>query len=958
MLKGKTIYNKLIKTLLIFILSGYIFCFVKIVFAQEAPVWGENNEASIALEEETGLTKTDPRIIIVNIIRIFLGFLGVILVILVMYAGFLWMTAGGDENKITQSKTILKNSLIGLLIILSSYAIVSFVLRMLGSDNGEVRLAGEPVPSAYSYLGAANDHIIESHYPAREQKDVPKNTNIVITFREEMDINSIIDTKRTADVCGTTGNEKCINFSNIRIFKTSDGDGCINDDTCVSNVLDVTASSINNKIFVFNPAEHLNGSEEGEEYTVYLANGLKKKNGDSAFSAVDNYQWTFFVSNNLDLTPPMVASIFPFPDNGKDVEGISTEGIKAEWELVVNAMPLFKRDAIIGTAEKQEQQDTENIAWAVDSNAKISGTYNSAENAEFIITIYSENNNLKANIKLNNKYLADKTIVDNKLEDFFPGLTFERENMVAGNSWKINIDGKVEGNFITINNTKYIFGEDIKKDNNETLTSLSAKIAAMVNQKQSYEINARVDDTTNNKIILTAFMASQIANGWEMESSSQSISLTVKTSGADKNTGADIQKGGRLDWPINAVIQINFNEAIDPVSANYFIKIFEINNANESKIAGEFLFSNQYKTMEFKPANPCGFNSCGEAIFCLPEEKKLKIIIKAGELAANCADDGGCASRDNFLSCTTTGNTINLCQDSAGKNYPEAKFNSGVMDMCSNSLDGNKNEKAEGPGNGNTVNQSGKDYFNENDLMAICADGTKEIICSNDNKSNCDDTTNGCKYSDTAAVKDATERIAQMQQTQGDDYGWSFYTGDEMETGAPNIISRTPNQSSAGLDKSTPVTAEFDKLMMSSSLRSGAVDIIDKENVKTSHNCVNLNPKMIEISASKQEASASYVSYWVEKKDEDQEPDGYPDNTEAIIKHGDFDLESVYEGDIGSGVKDIYQNCYNPSSGPCPWTSTTLCRGCYSGVCDCSVTDCTSGKCEKCADSDEKCCVE
>ena len=357
--------------------------------------------------------------------------------------------------------------------------------------------------------------------------------------------------------------------------------------------------------------------------------------------------------------------------------------------------------------------------------------------------------------------------------------------------------------------------------------------------------------------------------------------------------------------------------------------------------------------MELKPAEPCGYNSCGEPRFCLPKNKQLIIKLQAGELAARCEDAGGCSSYDNFIKCNTDGNKI--CQDDSGKNYPEAEFNTGIMDMCSNSLDGNKNENAEGPGSGNTNNQSGKAPFNENDLMAICAKGNTEIICTSVEKTECN-TAAVCKYENNGEVKDKKDRMLALQGTEGDDYGWSFYTSDEVRSSAPYITLRTPNQGSVGVDKSTQLTAKFDYLMMSSSLKSGSIDIIDKDGQTSTHRCVKLNPKMVDISGA-EEASASFVSYWVEKKDADNEPDGYPDNTEVIIKHGDFDLESSYEGDIGSGVKDIFQNCYNPSKGPCPWDETTLCQGCDSGICDCppAVKGCLLNKC-KCASG--ACCVE
>ena len=63
-----------------------------------------------------------------GIIRTILGLLGVILVVIVVYAGFLWMTAGGDPEQVKKSKAWLTNAIIGLIIILAAYAITDFVI--------------------------------------------------------------------------------------------------------------------------------------------------------------------------------------------------------------------------------------------------------------------------------------------------------------------------------------------------------------------------------------------------------------------------------------------------------------------------------------------------------------------------------------------------------------------------------------------------------------------------------------------------------------------------------------------------------------------------------------------------------------------------------------------------------------------------------------------------------------
>src|SRR3989338_7761878 len=51
---------------------------------------------------------------IVKIINIGLGLLGIIALGIVLYGGFVYMTSGGSEEKITQAKKILVNGTIGL----------------------------------------------------------------------------------------------------------------------------------------------------------------------------------------------------------------------------------------------------------------------------------------------------------------------------------------------------------------------------------------------------------------------------------------------------------------------------------------------------------------------------------------------------------------------------------------------------------------------------------------------------------------------------------------------------------------------------------------------------------------------------------------------------------------------------------------------------------------------------
>lgn len=59
----------------------------------------------------------------------FFSLLGIIVIGLILYSGFVWMTARGNEAKVTKAKENLIDAFIGLLIIIGSYALTAFILK-------------------------------------------------------------------------------------------------------------------------------------------------------------------------------------------------------------------------------------------------------------------------------------------------------------------------------------------------------------------------------------------------------------------------------------------------------------------------------------------------------------------------------------------------------------------------------------------------------------------------------------------------------------------------------------------------------------------------------------------------------------------------------------------------------------------------------------------------------------
>ncbi|MFA6428554.1 MAG: hypothetical protein WCW02_03365 [Candidatus Buchananbacteria bacterium] len=75
--------------------------------------------------------KLNPGQTIATITNYCLSFLMLISVLIIIYAGFTWMTAGGNDDKVAQAKSWIINSIIGLIIILAAYAISAFVFSFI-----------------------------------------------------------------------------------------------------------------------------------------------------------------------------------------------------------------------------------------------------------------------------------------------------------------------------------------------------------------------------------------------------------------------------------------------------------------------------------------------------------------------------------------------------------------------------------------------------------------------------------------------------------------------------------------------------------------------------------------------------------------------------------------------------------------------------------------------------------
>ncbi len=351
-----------ILTFAVFAFGLFLLAVPVIVFAQVD--LGLDQAANI------GLTTTDIRTVIARIINAFFGLLGLIIVILYMYGGFLWMTAAGDAGRVDQAKRVMINATIGLVIVLSAYAIAFFIIRAV---TGVSILPGgfggtRPPPSGFSSFrsgssGELGNGIIEYHYPEAGQTDVARNTNIAITFKKPYLLSTVIADYDAGDdgegnptftldddtvggvplaaFLADPDNRLMLNTDNFKIIDAEalgDVAGDTPDDRFDSRYPEALAATVRftdvnpefdpleGQTIVIDPIELLGSSLADIDYRVAIRggdNGVQVWSPDpasgepviepafDAMNAEGGYYWPFTTGTTVDLTPPRITSVVP-----------------------------------------------------------------------------------------------------------------------------------------------------------------------------------------------------------------------------------------------------------------------------------------------------------------------------------------------------------------------------------------------------------------------------------------------------------------------------------------------------------------------------------------------------------------------------------------------------------------------------------------------------------------------
>jgi len=274
--------------------------------------------------ENLALSDRSPVDVILYLISWFLGILALLAVIFVLYGGFVWLTSGGNEEKIETAKKILKSGLIGFVIIMCAWGIVLYLIGVFSdaTGTGTTGSDGSRCIGCSTPPGGSSSFYVRSHTPAAGATDVVLCTAIQATLSEDVDQSTVTDDSFYLQIDGGA----------------ADGESCSTNASCASSVCSSSACAGNHvpAEIQFGPGDSTstivlvpdNDYEAGVTYLVTIEGSgdnivmSEDIDGDEVDDRVAmdlDYTWIFSTGTETDDIPPQVQEngSSPFPADGE-----------------------------------------------------------------------------------------------------------------------------------------------------------------------------------------------------------------------------------------------------------------------------------------------------------------------------------------------------------------------------------------------------------------------------------------------------------------------------------------------------------------------------------------------------------------------------------------------------------------------------------------------------------------
>jgi len=320
---------KMIRTLLLLIVAitvvgGGLLSSPADVHAQSETPIAEGLES---VSETIVLPANDPRVIAARIINVVLGLLAIILVSILVYAGFLYMTSGGDSEKTRTALLWIRNAIIGLIIILLSWAIARYVIAKLSEAVlGDGGSGQGPTGPPGGFGGTSGDQVFRviSITPSGEIES--KKIVVKIVFNKAVD-------EESAQAPGNV------------VVEELDGTPVPGTITVIRSAVHFTPSEPcpepNDNKFCF---------EDNTNYRVRVEPALQSVSGLDLTCGgfAPDCEGAFMSGTTVDVTPPSVSITFPLDNFPVSADALVDVAARVTDDVAVGYVSFFDNGEPIG----------------------------------------------------------------------------------------------------------------------------------------------------------------------------------------------------------------------------------------------------------------------------------------------------------------------------------------------------------------------------------------------------------------------------------------------------------------------------------------------------------------------------------------------------------------------------------------------------------------------------------
>jgi hypothetical protein len=262
---------------------------------------------NMAYGDQIILGNSSPIDIVISVINWALGILALIAVLIILWGGFTWLLSNGAEEKVEKAKAIIKNGVIGLVIILASWGIVTYIINKLLDVTDATSTQDTSGTGPGTSTGAGAQLKIDHTNPSGNIND-PANQNVPLCYGV------------------------AITFSDQVITKTINNDtpDVVSDDNIKVTVVGGSGDPLPGKFSfsVDNPAVVV--FRPNEDYLPNTDYHVEIKTGTTGVAGVNDQQlqiylanssnhtnFTFHTGTETDKIPPVVdvVDVNPYPED-------------------------------------------------------------------------------------------------------------------------------------------------------------------------------------------------------------------------------------------------------------------------------------------------------------------------------------------------------------------------------------------------------------------------------------------------------------------------------------------------------------------------------------------------------------------------------------------------------------------------------------------------------------------